>query len=276
MHQRTAEEREHHDSALIQACENGSPIQSPEDLYEFLDWQASRKESPQEEAKFKEDALSYPGLLVFAVMRPKIPFIQLLHSVQAYPNAPGSDPAWKGKTIGFLGDRTSYSPASQMVELKEKAPWTWENRLVVNDLTELVHFYVVSGNSDKLWTPEPTLARMNISAPQMLALPPDCVAFCAKEPRTPYALAMHIQSLLGAGHLDANKYTLMLDWCCMAAQAKPATGDTQKSSIMAFPITPIIGLVALHKWATARLTFTIGALSHTPQVVPSLHENEAS
>ena len=254
----TTSDTDNNDSALTQACGINSTIRSPEDLYEFLEWQSSRKESPQEQAKFKEDAMSYPGLLVFAIMRPKVPFIQLLHSIQAYPNAPGSDPAWKGKTIGFLGDRTSYSPAPQMVELKEKAPWAWENRLVVNDLTEMDQFYVVPGNSTVLWTPDPTVARMMVAAPRMLALPPDCVVFCAEEPRTPYGLATHIQSTLGATNLDANRYALMLDWCVMAAQAEPATGDGPKSSIMSFPVTPIIGSVALHKWATARLAFTLG------------------
>jgi hypothetical protein len=247
---------------LIQASAGSSLIQTAAELYEFLDWQASRKESNQEQSKFKEDALSYPGLLVFAMMRPKIPYIHLLHSVQAYPNAPGSDPAWKGKTIGFLGDRTSYSPAPQMVELKEKAPWMWETRLIVNDLTALDHFYAIPGNAEKLWTPEATLPRVNVAAPRMLALPPDCVAFCATEPRMPHALATHIQKLLGDGKLDETKYTLMLDWCCMAAQAEPAAGDTQHSSIVAFPVSPIIGSRALHKWAAARLTFTLG--SSTP------------
>lgn len=256
-HQATSE-TEQKDSALTQACVSNSTIRSPEELYEFLEWQSGRKESQQEQAKFKEDAMSYPGLLVFAMMRPKIPVIQLIHSIQAYPNAPGSDPAWKGKTIGFLGDRTSYSPTPQMVELKEKAPWAWESRLVVNDLTELDQFYVVPGNSNVLWTPDPTVARMTVTAPRMLALPPDCVVFCAKEPRTPYGLATHIQSTLGAGNLDANKYALMLDWCVMAAQAEPATGDGPKSSLMSFPVTPVIGSVALHKWAMARLAFTLG------------------
>jgi hypothetical protein len=151
-------ERAQQDSALTEACENSSPIRTPEDLYKFLEWQLNRKESLQEQAKFKDDAMGYPGLLVFAIMRPKVPFIQFLHSMQAYPNALGSDPAWKGKTIGFLGDRTSYSLALQMVELKEKAPWAWENRLVVNDLTVLDQFYMVPGNANTLWTLDPTVA----------------------------------------------------------------------------------------------------------------------
>jgi hypothetical protein len=123
------------DSALVLAHECNSAITTTTDLYEFLEWQASQKGSLQEQARFKEDAFQYPGLLVFAMMRPKTPVIHLLHSIQTYPNVPGSDPTWKGKTIGFLGDHTLYLPAPQMVELKEKAPWAWESCLVCNDLT---------------------------------------------------------------------------------------------------------------------------------------------
>jgi hypothetical protein len=99
------------DSALIATSTGDKSIKTAEDLYEFLDWQAIWKGNQSEQAKFKEDAFNFPGLLVFAVMRPKSHHIQLLHSLQVYPNAPGSDPAWKGKTIGFLGDRTRGSPA---------------------------------------------------------------------------------------------------------------------------------------------------------------------
>ena len=160
-----------------------------------------------------------------------------------------------------------------MVELKEKAPWMWESRLVVNDLTELDHFYAVPGNAEKLWTPEPTLARMTVTAPRMLALPPDCVAFCAKEQRTPYDLATYVQHLLGMGHLDVTKYSLMLDWCCMVAQAEPTTGDTQKSSMVAFPVTAIIGSMALHKWATSRLAFTLGSPIQPLRGAPAMREH---
>jgi hypothetical protein len=55
------------------------------------------------------------------------------------------------------------------------------------------------------------------TAPRMLALPPDCVSYCATEEQTPHDLAKYIQGILGAGQLDESKYSLLLDWCCMAA-----------------------------------------------------------
>jgi hypothetical protein len=241
------------DSTLIAASTGDKSIKTAEDLYEFLDWQAIRKGNQSEQAKFKEDAFNFPGLLVFAVMQPKSHHIQLLHSLQVYPNAPGSDPAWKGKTIGFLGDRTSYSPAPQMIELKEKSPWAWETKNICNDLTEMDAFYLSPDKADKLWTPDMTAPRMAVTVPRMLAVPPDCVAYCAKAPRTPFDLATYVQYMLGRTQLDATKFTLVLDWCCMAAQPEGGTGDAVRSSLIAFTLTPIIGLVTLHKWASKRL-----------------------
>lgn len=246
------------ESALIARSTENTTIKTAGDLYEFLDWQANRKGSPPEQAKFKEDAFNFPGLLVFAVMRPKSQHIQVLHSIQVYPNAPGSDPAWKGKTIGFLGDRTRYSPAPQMIELKEKAPWAWETKQICNDVTVMEGFYANPGNSDKLWTPEGTEPRMAVTVPRMLALPPDCVAYCAEAPRTPFELAQHVQTVLGSTHLDAAKFALTLDWCCMAAQPEGGTSEATRSSLLAFPINPIIGSIALHKWACKRLAETLG------------------
>lgn len=253
------------DSALTTASTGDQSIKTAEDLYEFLDWQAARKGNPSEQAKFKDDAFNFPGLLVFAVMRPKSHHIQLLHSLQAYPNAPGSDPAWKGKTIGFLGDRTSYSPAPQMIELKEKAPWAWETKNICNDLTELDAFYGNASNAEKLWTPDATAPRMAVTVPRMLALPPDCVAYCAKEPRTPFDLAKYVQSVLGRTQLDGAKFTLLLDWCCMAAQPEVGVGDAVRSSQIAFTLTPIIGTVALQKWAAKRLLETLGPMRAVAQ-----------
>jgi len=59
----------------------------------------------------------------------------------------------------------------------------------------------------------------------------------------------------------------------MATQAEPTAGDTQKSSMLAFPVAAIIGSVALHKWATARLTFTLGSASHPSHGAPSPWEH---
>lgn len=124
-------------------------ITSLTQLYAFLKWKIVWKVSSTEQGKFKEDAINFPGVLDFGVMWPKSPYIHLVHSIEMYPNAPGNDPAWKGKTIWFLGDCTSYSPAPQMIKLKEKAPWMWGTHSICTDLTEVDVFYANDKNADK-------------------------------------------------------------------------------------------------------------------------------
>ena len=145
-----------------------------------------------------------------------------------------------------------------MVELKDRAPWVWETRTICNNITELDSFYAVPENFNKLWMPSSVAPRISVTVPRMLAQPLLCVVFCAQDQRTPYELAIHIQGLLGKGHLDPTKYEVMLDWCCMAAHPAGGTGDTARTSLLAFPIMSIIGSTALHKWASTRLNATLG------------------
>jgi hypothetical protein len=62
------------------------------DLTAFLAWQASQRHDGEDHKKFREDALLYPGLLVFDCMRKKAPFIDLIHSAGIYPKIRGADP----------------------------------------------------------------------------------------------------------------------------------------------------------------------------------------
>lgn len=64
-------------SALIHACQATAMIRSSSHLYKFLGWQAAQKGSTAKQGKFKEDALNFPGLLVFSVMCLKSLYITL-------------------------------------------------------------------------------------------------------------------------------------------------------------------------------------------------------
>jgi hypothetical protein len=117
----------------------------------------------------------------------------------------------------FSGGSHTILTGSANGRVKRKAPWIWENKLVCTNLTELDMFYAVLGHSKQLWSPDPTTNQTMTTVPCMLAFPPDCVSYCATEERTPHDLATYIQGILGASQLDESKYSLMLDWCCMAA-----------------------------------------------------------
>ena len=111
-------------------------------------------------------------------MRKKSPFVHLVHSAGIYPNIPGANPAWKGKIIGFLGDRTKFSNP-QMVELAKNVAWAWDDPLISMDTTTMTAFYALPVNREAMWSPAADAPKVRVVCPRMLALPPDYATFCA-------------------------------------------------------------------------------------------------
>ena len=134
---------------LVRVCQQGEWLKTPADLIAFLDWQSSRHGDGEEQRKFRNDALAFPHLLVFAVMRKKSPFIHLVHSAGVYPNIPGADPAWKGKIIRFLGDRTKFA-SPQMVELGKNVVWAWDDPQISIDVAAMTSFYTACNKRETL------------------------------------------------------------------------------------------------------------------------------
>ena len=66
-----------------------------------------------------------------------------------------------------------------MIKLKEMAPWMWDTHSICTNPTEMDMFYANSENANKLRAVGHDTPRTNVMAPRMLALPPDCVIFCA-------------------------------------------------------------------------------------------------
>jgi hypothetical protein len=137
---------------LIRTRQLDDTIKTSIDLIAFLEWQAMRRGDVEEQKKFREDALAFPRLLVFACMRKKSAFIHLIHSAGVYPNIPGADPAWKGKAVGFLGDRTTFA-VPQMVELGKNIAWAWDDPPICTDPEAMQAFYATPGNKEKFWIP---------------------------------------------------------------------------------------------------------------------------
>lgn len=136
-------------SALVRVCQRGRGLKTQDDLIAFLEWQSSRRGDGEEQRKFREHALAFPHLLVFATMRKKSQFIHLVHSAGIYPNIPGADPSWKGKIIGFLGDKTRFANP-QLVELGKNVAWAWDDPLVSLDAAAMTTFYASPDNKDCL------------------------------------------------------------------------------------------------------------------------------
>ena len=120
----------------------------------------------------------------------------------------------------------------------------------------LAQFYADLGNHTRFWAPDDTAARVHICCPQMLPLPPNCVAFCTEQRRTPGNLYAYFKSILTETELDLGIYTLAFDWCCMAAQV--GSGANMTSSLLSFALPAICSNTKhLHAWAHGRLSFTL-------------------
>jgi hypothetical protein len=66
--------------------------------------------------------------------------------------------------------------------------------------------------------------------------------------------------------VDPAAYDLMVDWCCMVAQA--GTGANVLSSILSFAMPVVLGTMDhLHEWAHNWLKLTLG--KHTAITVPT-------
>jgi hypothetical protein len=239
----------------------GSTITTPAAVATFLAWQADRRNDAEEQRKFREDALLYPDLLVFAVMRKKSPFIHLIHSAGTYPKVPGADGDWQGKSIGFLGDRTSFA-TPQMVELGKTTAWGWEDMLLPTDLGAMVEYYQSVEHRLAYWAPEPDTPRVRRACPRMLALIPSCVKFCAEQRRTPVELYQYTLGVMEGSTVDPAAFDLILDWCGMASQA--GTGTNSSSSVLSFATPAIFGTTDhLQEWAHRRLELTLGKRPET-------------
>ena len=139
-------------SALVATSHQDEAIKTAADLIAFLEWQSSRRGEAEEQKRFREDALAFPRLLVFVTMRKKSPYIHLVHSAGVYPNIPGAYPVWKGKAVGFLGDKTKFANP-QMIELGKTVAWAWDDPAICKDSVVMATYYELPENREKLWTP---------------------------------------------------------------------------------------------------------------------------
>lgn len=66
-----------------------------------------------------------------------------------------------------------------MIELGKNVAWTWDNPQISVDMAEMISFYGDPANREKLWLPVEDVPKVRVSCPRMLALPLDCMVFCA-------------------------------------------------------------------------------------------------
>ena len=91
----------------------------------------------------------------------------------------------------------------------------------------MVAHQVANNVTPTFWMLAADAPRARVVVPHMLALPPDCAAFCAGMWCTPVELFQHITETLSQSELDPRHYALAPDWCCAAAQPGTRPNATQ-------------------------------------------------
>lgn len=109
-----------------------------------------------------------------------------------------------------MGDKISFA-APKLIELGKNAAWTWDDLLVSMDMVSMITFYEAPANCKCFWQPKAGAPKFCVSHPQMLVLPPDCVAFCATAQSTSAELFAYITQVLKSAKIIPVHFTLVHD-----------------------------------------------------------------
>ena len=228
-----------------------------------LAWQQQLEGDPIRIKTFRTEALQQVDIVIFAYMRPSSPFINLLHSAAPF-SLPSGDMHYRGKDIGFVGDRTDIRVPTPIV-LAPEQPWKWLTKRITLDIGPLDLFYADPENATKFYHPPDRATDNPCVSPRLLAIPPHLVQFCATEPTTPYQFHNHITAFVSAegSPVTLEQCRCVLQWCIMAAHhdTNPA------SSMLAFVLEPALSTDDMfNRWLQRRLIQTLGPL--TPRLPP--------
>ena len=80
--------------------------------------------------------------------------------------------------------------------------WAWDDPSISTDSDAMLAHHLANKDTPTLWTPDTDALRTRAVVPRMLALPPDCEAFCAEAGRTPVELFQHITETLTMSEID--------------------------------------------------------------------------
>ena len=145
-----------------------------------------------------------------------------------------------GKFIGFVGDRTEQSDLVPILFPQNKT-WEWKQAEISMDGEEMIAHY--TGHPDKwgkLWTPGALSETEVVKVPRLLHIPLALVAILKEKggQSTPGDVLQLVLKHFGT----ENHWTLVKQWCMMAAQA-----DTHGKSLVAFDVSAITDGRGFHK-----------------------------
>ena len=133
-------------SALAHAARNDTSSS----LSPALAWQREVGGEATKQKAFHREVMQQNDLVAFAFMRSNSPFIHILHSASTFASFAG-DVDYKGRDIGFLGDRTPTQ--NPLPVLLPNDTFKWVSKQASLDALAMEHFYAVPANATKLWQP---------------------------------------------------------------------------------------------------------------------------
>ena len=246
-------------SALARVARESLLLSTPTSLRDDLAWQSFDSSNATAIKVFRSEALQQVELRVFAYMRPHSPFVHLLHSAATF-FATGGDSLYKGKDIGYAGDRTPTQTPTPII-LKPDV-WKWVAKKVVLDIVRLEMFYANPENQQKLWCPVNRDGQQTVHVPRLLFLPPPFVEFCTGDQKTPFELHNAITQYTVAA-APGLQVQLLCDWCITASMH---IDNNPLTSTLATAMDAVVtSNEVFHRWTQRRLESTLGN-SHRPTI----------
>ena len=188
-------------------------------LQEFT-WQKDIENDTAKGEAFKSDVLQVtPRLRVFALMQENSAHIQLVFGVTTYNDVMGPA-AFKGKVLGFVGDRSADSSPEVIMLSQPDNTWKWKKCKVVFEETAFANHYSVEANRDNLWAPDAALPKEEKWIPRMLLIPSLLALELVGRPCTPWDYYKAITKILISSTcpITPEMATLPKNWAFAASQ----------------------------------------------------------
>jgi hypothetical protein len=196
-------------------------------LQEFT-WQMEIEQDTVRGEAFKQDVLQVnPRLCIFALMQENSAHIQFLFGVTTYNDVMGPA-AFRGKVLGFVGDRTLDTAPEVVLLSQPDNPWKWKKCRVVFDETASVNHYSVEENRESLWTPGTGVSKEDKWIPRMILVPSNLAMEMVGKPCTPWDYYKAITKILisPTSPITSDLAALHKNWAFAAAQTGHNKPDT--------------------------------------------------
>ena len=257
---------------------SGERMLEPVIVERELKWQREELLAENKEAReaFKDMMLQQQHFRAFALMTENSPFISIVHSIGKYfPPIEADYTEFKGRQIGFVGDRKQTRSPVPVVLPSEV--WDWTIPEVYLDYDAVAEYYEDADNYSTFFTKPPSekptkgtgkrkaeaattvLQREEVAVPFMLSLPSCVMAELAARTRwTPHELLEIVSKKIVDFDLqvETSHWKVMKEWCLSAAHS--ALKDSKTSAVAVQVLAVTDDEDELHEWITTRLDVTMG------------------